>query len=84
MTDRGYLLHKPPAPGAWKRALNQQVLPVAIDAATLLETGAEAIARRVRRRPGAGLGLAVLAGCGIALLLPRRGRRQSRSRWGWA
>jgi hypothetical protein len=51
MVDQGYMLNKPPGPPAWKRTLDQVVVPAAIDAAAVLEAGIERVAVWARGRP---------------------------------
>jgi hypothetical protein len=72
MVDRGYLLHQPPPPPAWKRLLDQAVVPAIIDAAALLEAGAEQVARRARVRPLLAAALMLGLGWSAGRIAPRR------------
>lgn len=82
MVSQRYLLDKPPAPGAWKRWVDQAAIPAAIDLAGRCETVLEHGAVRARRAPLLALGAAFLAGAGLAAALtPPRRRARWQPRW---
>jgi hypothetical protein len=85
MVDRSYLLNRPPRPSGLKRYVDQEVIPLAIDAAGALEAVLERLSRRAAAQPltaaAAAFGIGLL-GClvGAQALCARRERRPARSR----
>ncbi len=80
MLSPDYLLDKTPPPSALRQFFDQQVLPVAIDAAGSLEALLEDVARATRRRPVAALGIAFASAFLLSALAGRRPARRSRGR----
>ena len=76
MVTSNYIEGKSSLSSGPKRFFDQQVLPVAIDAAGSVESVVESLAERVRGRPMGTLGLALGLGILLAVLVPR-------SRRGW-
>ena len=74
MVSQAYMLHRPGAPSALKRFVDQRAFPVAINALGAVEARVERVAARSRRSPLAVLSLA--AGCGAALALAVCSRRR--------
>lgn len=74
MVSSNYIAGKSSAPSASKRFFDQQVLPVAIDAAGSVESVVESLAERIRGRPVGALWLALGLGVVLAVLAPRSAR----------
>ena len=72
MIKPDYLTHKPGGPSSPKRVLDQQIIPVLIDAAGGLEAIIERWSTRVRHAPAQSLGIALGASALISFLLSRR------------
>jgi hypothetical protein len=72
MADTDYLTQKPAAPTAPKRFLDQRVIPGLIDVAGSVEAALEHWTVRVRRSPGASMGVVLGIGALLSLLLARR------------
>lgn len=77
MVTNSYMLDKPRRPSDLRRAFDQQVLPLVIDALGGVEQVVEQLALRTRRQPTMVLGMAAGAGVLLSLLaVPRRRRRR--------
>ncbi|MGA9864838.1 MAG: hypothetical protein WBQ75_00180 [Acetobacteraceae bacterium] len=75
MVGSNYIEDKSSPPSGPKRFFDQQVLPVAIDAAGSVESVLESLAEYIRGRPTGTLGLALGLGILLAVLAPRPRRR---------
>ncbi|WP_428488604.1 hypothetical protein [Rhodopila sp.] len=72
MSNPDYMTRYASPPPAWKRLLNRNVVPTAIDAAGSLEAIIERWAIRVRTAPAQSLGLVIAASALASFLLARR------------
>lgn len=75
MADRGYLLDKPAPPSPIRVFIDQKIIPAGIDAAGSAEVALSQLAIATRKRPLAGIGLALSFGCLLAALAFGRKRR---------
>ena len=72
MVSASYMVSKPAPPSALMRFIDQQAIPVAIDAAGSMEMALEHAAVAARKSPLAALAMAVGFGWLIAALVGRR------------
>ncbi len=66
MVDRRYLLEQPPAPTGLRAVVNQQVIPILVDAMGAVEVRLEVVATIVRRAPATSLLVAAAIGALLA------------------